>query len=318
MLLILTSEKDFAADYLIVKLIEKGLPYFRVNAEALAACNANFRLGSGKQRLKSITTPTGKHLDLEDVTAVWYRRAIQPVPSKGLSFSQKRFVSGELRNFWNGLVLGSDVLWVSPPHFVQLAENKLVQLQLAQKLDFNIPETLISSSPAELREFVSQVGSAICKPIFHGRFIDESGEYAVYTRRVNFHDFGDDNDLENCPVFLQSEIPRYADVRVTFVGEDCFVARIRSKDKRLIDWRMRDVEVFYEEGFLPSDIFEKCKDMMLHFKLNYAAFDFIETPNGDWFFLEVNPVGEWAWLEESLGFKMREAFIKLFYGDVYE
>ena len=49
--------------------------------------------------------------------------------------------------------------------------------------------------------------------------------------------------------------------------------------------------------------------------LVYGAFDFIRTPRGEDVFLEVNPTGEWAWLENSLGFPMRDAFVELFYGN---
>ena len=47
--------------------------------------------------------------------------------------------------------------------------------------------------------------------------------------------------------------------------------------------------------------------------LRYGAFDFIRAPSGDLVFLELNPTGEWAWLEEELGFGLRDAFIELLY-----
>lgn len=314
MLLILSSEEDFAVDYLIVKLIEEDLPYFRINSESLVKNNASIRLGD-KTEIKQISMEGDQHLNLDDVTAVWYRRSIQPIPSLELSKPQRIFIAGEYKNFWNGLLLGTDVLWVSPPHYVQLAEHKVLQLQLAKKLGFKIPETLISKSPQELRDFVGQMDSVICKPIYHGRYIDETGQHAVYTRRVNLEDLENDVELQACPVFLQSEVQRKADLRVTFIGNECFVARILSKDKNLIDWRKPEADIFYEVGSIPDETFNKCKRMMSLWDLHYAAFDFIEDPNGQWIFLEVNPVGEWAWLEDYLGFEMRKAFIKLFYGD---
>jgi hypothetical protein len=48
--------------------------------------------------------------------------------------------------------------------------------------------------------------------------------------------------------------------------------------------------------------------------LAYGAFDFIRTENADWYFLEVNPAGEWAWLDVALGLPMRDSFVELFYG----
>lgn len=48
---------------------------------------------------------------------------------------------------------------------------------------------------------------------------------------------------------------------------------------------------------------------MTHFKMVYSAIDLIETPDGDFVFLEINPVGEWAWLELELGMNISEKLI---------
>ena len=51
----------------------------------------------------------------------------------------------------------------------------------------------------------------------------------------------------------------------------------------------------------PKDIIRKCYQMMLDFNLVFGAFDFIVTPENEWIFLEINPNGQWLWLEQSLG-----------------
>lgn len=268
---------------------------------------------SGQQR--QIFTQDGRHIDLEKITAVWFRRAIQPISLSDSPKAERIFVSGEYRHFWNGLILDADVLWVNHPHYVYLAEHKLLQLRVALEMGFRIPETLVARSPKLLREFVQNVGPAICKPIFHGRFVDSAGEYSVYTRRVSKEDLLDDEALEACPLLVQEEIPRQADMRVTFIGNNCFAARIFCEDQFVIDWRRPDAGVSYEIAEIPHKIQSKCEAMMARWRLRYAAFDFIEASNGDWVFLEVNPTGEWAWLEECLGFPMRDTFIDLFYGN---
>jgi glutathione synthase/RimK-type ligase-like ATP-grasp enzyme len=113
---------------------------------------------------------------------------------------------------------------------------------------------------------------------------------------------------------LQEEIPRDADIRATIIGPHCFVAEIKS-DKRIIDWRDPKSDVRYAVSSLGEEICEKCRQVLNRLGLVYGAFDFIRTPDGDLVFLEVNPTGEWAWLEDELGFPMREAFIQLFFGE---
>lgn len=310
MLLILTSDRDFTADFLIVELIHRNLPYFRLNAEQIAKAGFHFSVEDSIRR-EIFLGP--KHLDLDEITAVWYRRALHPNTIGGLSQAESVFVAGELRHLAMGLVLNPDITWVNPIDKVSVAEHKLYQLQIARQLGFRVPRTLVSQNALELRRFAAenQIGT-ICKPIFHGMFVDDNSAYSVYTRRVTPNSF-DADSLKLCPVFLQEEIPRRADVRATFIGGRCFTADIAA-DAPIVDWRDPDVAVTYSASMLDDDIETMCKVMLKKLGLVYGAFDFVRTPDGNLVFLEINPTGEWAWLEERLGFPMREAFVELFHG----
>ena len=311
MLLILTSDKDLTADFLIVELLKRDLPYFRLNAEDLTTADFTFLL-SGDSLRREIALAR-KTLVMDTVEAVWYRRAVQPGPTAALSRSESYFVAGELRHLAMGLVLNPDVTWVNPIDKVSVAELKLHQLQIARQLGFRVPRTLVSRDPEALRAFVAGNNSGtICKPIFHGMFADEASFYSVYTRRVTPESI-DAASVKTCPVFLQEEITRGADVRATFIGPHCFVADIKG-EASLVDWRDPDVPVSYTVSCLGMEVEGMCRAMLAKLGLLYGAFDFVRTPEGELVFLEVNPTGEWAWLEDRLGFPMREAFIQLFYG----
>jgi len=256
----------------------------------------------------------GEHsVQLDDVTAVWYRRAIQPSPTSELPPAERVFVAGELRHLATGLVLNPDITWVNPIDRVSVAEHKLYQLQVARQVGFRVPRTFVSRDPMALKKFAegNKTGT-ICKPIFHGMFVDESACYSVYTRRVTPDSF-DASSVKSCPVLLQEEIHRTADVRATFIGPSCFVADIIG-DSEIIDWRDPSISVHYSASSLSDDMQVKCRAMLSRLGLLYGAFDFLRTPAGDLVFLEVNPTGEWAWLEDRLGFPMREAFVQLFFG----
>ncbi len=310
MLLILTSDKDLTADFLIVELIRRRLPYFRLNSEELTQAHFSFSLDQ-ETLCREIHVAT-RALDLDWVKSVWYRRAIHPGPVPSFSRSESAFVAGELRHLTMGLVLNPDLLWVNPIDNVSVAEHKLYQLQIARELGFRVPRTLVSGDPLALRQFAreNQHGT-ICKPIFHGMFVDGIAAYSIYTRRVAAESFG--ADAVGCPVFLQEEIPRSADVRATFIGPNSFVADIRG-DAGIVDWRDPALNVTYTRSELPADVERLCRTMLSRLGLRYGAFDFVRTPDGSLVFLELNPTGEWAWLEDRLGFPMRSAFIQLFYG----
>ena len=312
MLLILTSKHDLAVDYVITELLDRGLRYFRLNAEDLSSCKFTFSTnGEGIVRRLSTRSRT---IDLDAVTAVWYRRAMHPVPDPTLSPPERRFITGELRHLVFGLVFDPCIIWVNPIDKVSVAEHKLYQLQIASSLGLQVPRTLVSADIEELRSFaLSNSNGTIVKPIFHGLFFDGVSRHSIYTRRVDA-DSLDADSLRPCPILLQEEIPRVADVRVTFIGSDCFVADIRGNNS-LIDWRDPNVAVNYEISSLDDGTKALCRGMLAEMGLAYGAFDFIRMPNGTLIFLELNPTGEWAWLEETLHFPMRDAFIRLFFGE---
>ncbi|KUO10863.1 hypothetical protein [Streptomyces sp. DSM 15324] len=47
------------------------------------------------------------------------------------------------------------------------------------------------------------------------------------------------------------------------------------------------------------------------FGLSFGAFDFAVTASGAWWFLECNPNGQWAWLEDAAGLPITHAIADL-------
>src|SRR5205814_484076 len=93
------------------------------------------------------------------------------------------------------------------------------------------------------------------------------------------------------------------ELRVTVVGARVFAAKIDSQanaDAKL-DWRRSLHDVAYEAVALPEEIETRIQAFMRFFGLVYGAFDFIVTPQGGYVFLEVNPSGQYMWLECATG-----------------
>ena len=210
-----------------------------------------------------------------------------------------------------GLVLNPRIVWVNPIDKLSVAEHKLYQLQVADRLGLQVPRTLVSDDVEGLREFASgNATGTVCKPIFHGMFFDGFSQNAIYTRRLDVNSL-DAESLRVCPILVSRRDPRVADVRATFIGRHCFVADIRG-DASLIDWRDLGAAVDYSVSTLDDTTVGLCRQMLAEFGLVYGAFDFIRMPSGNLVFLEVNPTGEWAWLEDKLKFPMRDAFIEVY------
>ena len=49
---------------------------------------------------------------------------------------------------------------------------------------------------------------------------------------------------------------------------------------------------------------------MRDFELKFGAFDFIVNKSDEWIFLEINPNGQWLWLEKILDIPISECIFK--------
>src|ERR1700674_3309222 len=96
-------------------------------------------------------------------------------------------------------------------------------------------------------------------------FVDETSSYSVYTRRVTPESI-DADSVKICPVLLQEEIARSADVRATFIGPRCFAVDIKGDDS-LVDWRDPDLTVSYSLCSLGDDVEKMCRAMLVRLGL---------------------------------------------------
>lgn len=316
MLLIITNKNDFAVDYLINKLLEKDLPYFRLNSEDLAELEFNAELTTHSTK---IIRDKKNSVCLNKVTTIWYRRAISPsITSSKYSKGEINFINGELRHLVEGLLLSLDAKWINSIDATYLGERKLYQLEVASSLGFNVPKSLVTNQHKDAVQFLNSCERGIiCKPIFHGLLFSDNSAFAIHTNRVDESDL---NELKtsNMPIYLQEEVDRVCDLRVTVVGRDIYTVKIQHDVEKTPDWRVKNQEVKQSVSELPSFIKDLIYKLMDALDLEYGALDFILDKDGNYVFLEVNPAGEWAWLENDLGLPISESLIRLFYGEPSE
>jgi len=194
---------------------------------------------------------------------------------------------------------------------VWAAENKPLQLATARRLGLIIPETVVTNDPEEIRAaFVRFKGRMIVKPVRTG-FVDEGAEqYAVYTNQVMDYHLSKLESARLSPSIYQPLLDKLCDVRVTIVGKQMFVAEIDSQSdaQASVDWRRTsNPELPHRRSCLPPKVAQATLQLMSTLGLEFAALDFVRTPNNEYIFLEVNPNGQWLWLDDQLGFGISAA-----------
>ena len=122
---------------------------------------------------------------------------------------------------------------------------------------------------------------------------------------------------KNMQLFLQytkKEIHKIYDIRVVVVGEKVFATAIHSQEyaETEVDWRAWDLCDFslrHEPIELPSEISARCRSITVDYNLTYSAIDLVLGQDGAYYFLEMNPNGQWAWIEHKTGYAIRDALI---------
>src|SRR5438876_11084737 len=114
------------------------------------------------------------------------------------------------------------------------------------------------------------------------------------------------------PVIFQEYVPAVADIRVTVIGAKMFAtAIIAAAGSYDIDYRMDLGGARFEPIDLPAKTQEGIHALMRRLGLLYGAVDLRQTADGRYVFLEVNPAGEWRFVEERTGQPITDAVAEL-------
>jgi catechol 2,3-dioxygenase-like lactoylglutathione lyase family enzyme len=318
MIVILSVKDDPHVTFTEAHLGRRGIPYLVLSpAEVLSGLRVVARIHQDRVQTLIHDDDRGRWIDLEEVWSIWFRRPrdfSEAVP--GLDDDAKKFVVGEARHTSRGLFGNYTGLWVNDPMRTLLANYKLHQLALARQVGFNVPDTLITTDPARARAFYEEHDGRIVHKAQSTPIFKIADEYRVtYTTRIQPRHLPLLDCVAHCPGLLQELIPKAFEVRVTVFGERCFALRIDSQadERTRDDWRrFQDPSVIpYTVWELPEPLQRQCAELMSRLGLVYGAFDFIVDPQGEYVFLEVNPHGQWAWVEELTGMPLADALIDL-------
>lgn len=116
--------------------------------------------------------------------------------------------------------------------------------------------------------------------------------------------------VSNCPVIIQSYIQKEFELRVTVVKDKVFACAIysQSSERTREDWRRYDIPNTPHKIYkLPKQIEQKCVDIVKKLGLEFGCIDMIVTPGGEFIFLEINPNGQWLWIEHLTGLPIGDA-----------
>lgn len=301
MILLLTQQDDLTADLVVIALKRLGAPFLRLNVDQLLISTFLDCLPNGSVWYQDEAT---EHFDLSRVRTIWYRshsrpRSLESIPTDAASFAAREAVSQMY-----GALFSLDARWVNEPAAVWRASHKPLQLSVASRCGFRVPSTLITRRPDKAASFVkANPRPAIAKPVSYGLLASRDGDQAIYTTRIP-SDSADYHDIQFAPVIIQDEIPKRCDIRVTVIDDAVIAVAIDSQvdPATVTDWRRPSASPLpHRVVELPRIVADSCRTLTSRLGLTFGAIDLIEDTSGDHFFLEINPNGQWGWLDVDVG-----------------
>jgi glutathione synthase/RimK-type ligase-like ATP-grasp enzyme len=247
-------------------------------------------------------------VDLDAVGAVWWRRPRPYTLDPALDPSVASFVLSESHEAISGVLAGLDATWVNPAPEDEAAHHKPYQLAAALAAGLAIPDTLVTNDPDEAQAFVAARGPA--NTVFKTFLATE--EHWRETRVLQAAELELLGHVRLAPVIFQERVTAVADLRVTVMGDELFAAEITTRPGGYdLDYRVELGRAQFRPARIPSDVEDGVRRLLGRLGLVYGAVDLLLTPEGSHVFLEVNPAGEWRFVEERTGQAMTQAMAGL-------
>ena len=245
----------------------------------------NFRFTSEEFQ---ISDPTGRECNHLKIMALYVRKPTFDDPIVvPLGGGPENWIRAEISYMIQELYCFCDELKI-----VRLVEKgaerrfgKFAQLRMAKEF-FKVPDwQYIRSSHS-----ISFDGDCVTKSLSM-EFVRDS--MPMFTRSVNPAELSPDY-----PWFLQRKIDADADVTIAYVAGECFAFELDRNSFTGVDWRphIYAQDLTWNRITIPNSLVASVRAYMSKAGLKFGRLDFLRRDT-DFFFLEVNPNGQWAWLD---------------------
>ncbi|MBI4616557.1 MAG: hypothetical protein HY720_23305 [Planctomycetes bacterium] len=319
MILIVTGSADKSADAVLAALDRRGAPWVRFDTDDLPL-RASVVLDPVRRDRSALVLGNGRQIAIASLRAAWLWKGAPHDLPENLAPAERDLVDGACQDSLAGLfgLLADHVLVVNPPGAFLRAHDKARQLRVAREAGLAVPETLITNSPDAARDFCERLGRVVFKMVNRSLWTRHDPDIGgrVFTRLLGPGDVEGLGSLQGCPGILQEFVEKRFDIRVTVVGGAVLAAEIHSQadPRTAIDFRHQvelERPLVHRPHALPDPVAGACLEVVRRLGLVYGAIDLVLAPDGRYVFLEVNPSGTFAWVEELAGLPISERMAEL-------
>lgn len=255
------------------------------------------------------TTDEFKSSDWAGVEAAWTRRLPMPVAPNASYGENEGYTLREEQKFTRWLIemqrASTPIRWLNRPDAAVGAENKFIQLKTARSVGIRVPRTLVTSESSRFRAFVERENKVVAKPLSSFSWEYSSGEtLSAFAAILDVGRASElrDEDIAQCVTMYQELIEKTCDVRMVVLGDSMFAFKIIQEGEQHFDFRVNFLQrdrLRYEPIPVPAGLTAKMTRLMRSMNVNFASADFALTPEGEFVFLDLNPSGQWLFIEKA-------------------
>lgn len=241
----------------------------------------------------TLTLADGRRIDGHSVSGLWWRRvSAHRIPDEVADRKHRDFCRDESRALLDGwaYALGNRVM--NPLAAELAARRKPYQLVMAARMKLDVPATCVTNDPADAAAFNNEWPDGAIYKVLTGTSFQFTETRAMGDAERKTFDL-----VRLAPVIFQQRIDGGPDVRVTIVDDRVFAAELNPKHPEArLDWRL-DMTVEAEPHALPEDVADRLRAYQRAMGLRYGAYDLRRAANGRYVFFEVNPGGQFLFVE---------------------
>lgn len=313
-ILIVSDFMDAHADRLITLLRSYGHEPVRLNFSDIPAgtsmsCTFDSDDWAGSIRIHA----NGRVIDIAGLRSVWWRKPGSFRFPERFRGQQREFAREETDHALRGLWSSLDCHWVSHPENIRGAGYKMEQLRRAARFGFDVPRTVVTTDPDTALAFFEECAGRMVYKVLSDPYLalrkraekgwDEPAPVRfVGTTLMTGTEMAMLDSIRSVPCQFQEYVPKRTELRVTVIGDEVFAAEIHSQDdeRTMVDCRRPDADIPYRKAMLDEEIARRCHALTRSYGLNFGAIDLVRTPDGRHVFLEINPNGQFLFVEERV------------------
>ncbi len=303
-MILIVAPRDDAHARCVAQDLEKRGKAFRFVDSSRLARDGRLEFRAGQHSGSTWTCVDGQPIALDTVDTVWHRRRFLPPVAAGLPISDQQYFQREWTEMISGVFASLDCAWFVNDPDRQNAAVKPLQLRLAEKLHLRIPDTLITNDPSAAVAFIERhrqrvVHKTLAPP--RHRFLP--------TKAWSESDRDVLDNLVLAPTIFQETVTDCRELRITVIGDQVFAAEFHPA-VGLIDGRL-DLQTPYRPHTLPHDLSRRLLALVRQLGLVFSTIDMKLTDEGEYVFLELNPMGQYLYIEILAGLPLTAAMAEL-------